>query len=83
MSGRKSKNSPVKGFVAVQSGSGSFFGLSARATLLEDTLSQSKKKKRYNNREADIDINILKRLGAVERSAALTKIYPGLSKNPI
>ena len=71
MSGRKSKNSPVKGFVAVQSGSGSFFSLSARATLLDDTLSQSKKKKRYNKREVDIDINILKRLGSL---AALTEI---------
>ena len=71
MSGRKSKISPVAGFVAVQSGSGSFFGLSARATLLDDTLSQSKKKKRYNKREVDIDINILKRLGSL---AALTEI---------
>lgn len=59
MRGRKSKNSPVEGFVVVQSGSGSFFGLSVRGTRVDEALSQSSRRNRNIDRQEDIDMNIL------------------------
>jgi hypothetical protein len=65
MSGRKSKNSSVTGFVVVQSGSGSFFALSARVTKFDDTLSQSSSKTKNIDREEDTDMNMLEGVAGV------------------
>lgn len=59
MRGRKSKNSPVAEFVVVQSGSGSFFGLSARVTKFDEALLQSSNKTKNTDREEDTDVNML------------------------
>jgi hypothetical protein len=63
MRGRKSKNSPVEGFVAVQSGSGSFLGLSVRVRRLDTTLSENRRNKTNIDRKDDIDTSILKNCG--------------------
>jgi hypothetical protein len=59
MRGRRSKNSPVEGFVVVQSGSGSFVGLSARGSRLDTTLSENRRNKTNIDSEEDIDTSIL------------------------
>jgi hypothetical protein len=53
MSDRKSKNSPVEGFVIVQSGSGSFFGLFVRGRRLDNALLDNRRNK------TNIDTSIL------------------------
>jgi hypothetical protein len=48
MRGRRSKNSPVEGFVTVQSGSGSFFGSAYGSIALETLCRQRRKRNRID-----------------------------------